>query len=98
MLNTLHHIPNSKSLFSEIARCLKPGGRFLIIDQYHGWFSNLIYKYIHHEQYTPNAIGWNFNTSGPLSGANGALLLQVLNYYIKVILNNLARIILAIVS
>jgi len=73
MLNTLHHIPNSKSLFSEITRCLKPGGRVLIVDQYHGWFSNLIYKYIHHEPYDPKAIGWDFSTSGPLSGANGAL-------------------------
>lgn len=73
LLNTLHHIPNSKSFFNEIVRCLKPGGRVLIIDQNHGWLSNLIYKYIHHEPYAPKAKGWNFKTSGPLSGANGAL-------------------------
>lgn len=73
MLNALHHIPNSRLLFCEIERCLKPGGRVLIIDQYHGWLSSLIYKYIHHEPYAPKSANWNFKTSGPLSGANGAL-------------------------
>lgn len=73
MLNSLHHIPDSKSLFDEIVRCLLPGGRVLIIDQYHGWLSNIIYNYIHHEPYDPSAANWDFKSSGPLSGANGAL-------------------------
>lgn len=73
ILNTLHHISNSKSFFHETVRCLKPGGRILIIDKYHGWFSNLIYKYFHHEPFDPKATNWGFESSGPLSGANGAL-------------------------
>lgn len=73
MLNTLHHIPDAKALFFEIDRCLMPGGRVLIIDQYHGWFSRFIYKYIHHEPYFPQSKTWEFKTSGPISGANGAL-------------------------
>lgn len=73
MLNTLHHIPDSKAFFNELVRCLKPGGRVLVIDQYHGWFSKLIFKYIHHEPYDHKTLSWNFKTSGPLSGANGAL-------------------------
>jgi SAM-dependent methyltransferase len=73
MLNTLHHIPDSTSLFNEIERCLKPDGRMLIIDQYNGWFSKIIYRHLHHEPYDPNATSWCFQPSGPLSGANGAL-------------------------
>jgi len=73
MLNALHHIPDAKAFFSEVERCLQAGGRILIIDQYSGWFSNLIYRYLHHEPYDPNASDWAFKTTGPLSGANGAL-------------------------
>lgn len=73
MLNTLHHIPNVKSFFPEISRCLVPNGRLLIIDQYHGCLSKWIYTYLHHEHYDPNAIDWEFESSGPVSGANGAL-------------------------
>jgi len=73
LLNTLHHIPDTVSFFNEVERCLKPGGRVLIIDQYHGWLSSMIYNYIHHEPYDPQAVKWKFETSGPLSGANGAL-------------------------
>lgn len=73
LLNTLHHLPDVKSFFDEVVRCLVPGGRLLIIDQYHGWLSSLIYRYIHHEPYSPDATEWSFETSGPVSGANGAL-------------------------
>lgn len=73
LLNTLHHIPDAYAFFSEVSRCLKPGGKMLIIDQYHGWFSKFILKYLHHEAYDPTAESWDFETSGPLSGANGAL-------------------------
>jgi SAM-dependent methyltransferase len=73
MLNTLHHIPDAESFFYELERCLEPGGRGFFIDQYSGWFSNLIYRFIHHEPYDRNTTYWRFETTGPLSGANGAL-------------------------
>jgi SAM-dependent methyltransferase len=73
LLNTLHHIPNPKCLFNEIVRCLMHKGRVLIIDQYCGWLSSLIYKYLHHEPFDPFSKNWDFKTTGPLSGANGAL-------------------------
>ena len=73
MLNVLHHIPDAARFFEECQRCLKPGGRILIVDQYPGWVSHWILKYGHHEPYNPQAIDWSFPSSGPLSGANGAL-------------------------
>jgi SAM-dependent methyltransferase len=73
MLNVFHHIPDVKAFFREAVRCLVPGGRILIIDQHPGWIGAPIYRYVHHEPYHPDTRDWRFVTSGPLSGANGAL-------------------------
>ncbi len=73
MLNVLHHIPDAEIFFSEAARCLKPGGRILIVDQYPGFISKFILKYFHHEPFNESAEQWKFESTGPLSGANGAL-------------------------
>jgi len=73
LLNTLHHIPDVESFFAEAQRCLVPDGRVLIVDQYPGWLSYWIYRYAHHEPFVPGTVKWSFETTGPLSGANGAL-------------------------
>jgi hypothetical protein len=36
-------------------------------------WSELIYTRLHHEPFQPQAKQWEFPTTGPLSGANGAL-------------------------
>lgn len=43
------------------------------MDQFPGYLSSLIFKYLHHEQYDEKALEWKFESAGPLSGANGAL-------------------------
>lgn len=73
LLNVFHHIPDVAAFLSECQRCLKPGGRLLIVDQYPGWLSHWIFRYLHHEPYRPEAVDWSFRSTGPLSGANGAL-------------------------
>jgi len=73
MLNTFHHICDVSSFLSEAQRCLKPEGRLLIVDQHPGIISYPILRFFHHEPFVPNASQWQFNSSGPLSGANGAL-------------------------
>lgn len=73
MWNVLHHIPDAEALFRELDRCLVPGGRVLIQDQHVGWISRWVLRYIHHEPFRPEAAEWAFTTTGPLSGANGAL-------------------------
>lgn len=73
MLNVFHHIPDVAAFLSECQRCLKPGGRLLIVDQYPGWLSKWIFRYLHHEPWNPETSDWSFPSSGPLSGANGAL-------------------------
>lgn len=73
LLNVFHHIPDVGKFLAEATRCLMPGGRIYMIDQHHGIFSRWIYKYIHHEDYFPDAVEWKFSGTGPLSSANGAL-------------------------
>jgi hypothetical protein len=36
-------------------------------------WSRFIYRRFHHEPFEPDAQSWEFPSSGPLSGANGAL-------------------------
>jgi SAM-dependent methyltransferase len=73
MLNVFHHIPDVAVFLSECERCLKPGGRVLIVDQYPGYIARWIFRYAHHEPWAPAAPEWAFPSTGPLSGANGAL-------------------------
>jgi SAM-dependent methyltransferase len=73
MLNTFHHIADCERFLEEAARCLVPGGRLLIIDQHRGYISRPILRHFHHEHYDDRAVEWRFNSTGPLSGANGAL-------------------------
>src|SRR5204863_1252005 len=73
MLDVFHHIPDVGKFLAETQRCLRPGGRLLIVDQHPGWFGAPILRYLHHEPFRPEAEEWSFESSGPLSGANGAL-------------------------
>jgi SAM-dependent methyltransferase len=77
MLNTFHHIADCARFLEEAARCLVPGGRILIIDQHRGFISTPILKHFHHEHYDDRAVEWRFDSTGPLSGANGALAWNV---------------------
>lgn len=73
MSNVLHHLPHAPQAFRELARCLKVAGRVLIVDQFPGYPARWIYRFLHHEPYHPESVGWEFPAGGPLSGANGAL-------------------------
>jgi SAM-dependent methyltransferase len=73
MMNVFHHIPDVEAFLREADRCLMPGGRLFIMDQNVGWLSRIMLGKLHHEPFCPDAQEWSFNTSGPLSGANGAL-------------------------
>ena len=73
LCHVFHHIADPREFLSEIERCLIPGARTLIIDQHCGFFSSIILRYFHNEDWNPQALSWSFQSSGPLSGANGAL-------------------------
>lgn len=73
MVDVFHHIPRPRGFLSEAARCLHIGGRVIMIEPWLTSWSRFIYRYIHHEPYSPEAKDWDFPSSGPLSGANSAL-------------------------
>jgi SAM-dependent methyltransferase len=77
LLNVFHHIADPVAFLREAERCLAPGGRLLIVDQHPGTLSTPIFRHLHHEPFRPEATEWAFETTGPLSGANGALAWMV---------------------
>jgi SAM-dependent methyltransferase len=73
MTDVLHHIPDVRGFFVEAGRCVRPGGRIVLIEPWATRWSRLIYTHLHHEPFEPQAQDWSFPSEGPLSGANGAL-------------------------
>ena len=73
MTNVLHHMPCVRRFFAEASRCLRPGGKILMIEPWVTRWSQLVYSRFHHEPFEVAATDWSFPSSGPLSGANGAL-------------------------
>ncbi|MGB7437942.1 MAG: methyltransferase domain-containing protein [Candidatus Acidiferrum sp.] len=73
MSNVFHHLPDVRRFLAEAARCLQPGGKILMIEPWVTPWSRVIYSHLHHEPFQPDAREWTFPSSGPLSGANGAL-------------------------
>jgi SAM-dependent methyltransferase len=73
MIDTFHHIPDSEQFLKECVRCLKPGGRLFMIEPANSAFGRFIYQNYHHEPFIPEAKEWSIPSSGPMSGANGAL-------------------------
>jgi SAM-dependent methyltransferase len=73
MIDVLHHIPDCEKFFAEAERVLKPTGTIVMIEPANTPFGRFIYQHFHHENFDPKASSWSFPTTGPLSGANGAL-------------------------
>ena len=73
MTNVLHHLTDPRLFFGEAARCVKPGGVVSMIEPWSTPWSRIIYRYLHHEPFEPDAQSWSAVPSGPLSGANGAI-------------------------
>jgi len=73
MTDVLHHMPSVESFFREASRCLRPGGKILMIEPWVTPWSQFVYTHFHHEPFLPEAADWSFSTTGPLSGSNQAL-------------------------
>lgn len=72
MIDTMHHIPDSKLFLEEAQRVLKKGGKIVMIEPANSIWGRFIYQNFHHEPFEPKG-GWTIPSTGPLSGANGAL-------------------------
>ena len=72
MTDVLHHIPDVSRFFHEAARCIRPGGKIVMIEPWRTPWSDWVYTNLHPEPFLPDS-GWEISDTGPLSGANGAL-------------------------
>lgn len=72
MIDTMHHIPDGGQFLEEAKRVLISGGKIVMIEPANSLWGRFIYKNFHHEPFNPMG-GWTIPSSGPLSGANGAL-------------------------
>jgi SAM-dependent methyltransferase len=73
MIDVLHHLPAPRKFFDEAARCVRHDGAIVMIEPWVTFWSRVVYGRLHHEPFAPEAEKWEFDSTGPLSGANGAL-------------------------
>ncbi len=73
MVDVFHHLPAVCRFLQDATRCLRPGGKIIMIEPWVTPWSRWIYRHLHHEPFIPEATEWEFAPGGPLSGANGAL-------------------------
>jgi hypothetical protein len=73
MVDVFHHIASPRLFFAEAARCVRLGGSIVMIEPWVTPWSRLVYGKLHHEPFRTEATEWEFPSTGPLSGANGAL-------------------------
>jgi SAM-dependent methyltransferase len=57
-LDILHHFNRPAAVLQEVARCLKPGGRFVLVEPWITPGSRLIYTYLHQEGCDMQAAPW----------------------------------------
>lgn len=73
MIDVLHHIPDVEKFFTEADRCLKPGGKIVMIEPTNTWWGGFIYRNFHHEPFDPTVREWKLPAGGPMSVANDAI-------------------------
>jgi SAM-dependent methyltransferase len=72
MTDVFHHIQHVELFLREATRCLRPGGRIVMIEPWVSHWSKFIWK-VHPEPFLPEAPTWDIPHGGPLSHANIAL-------------------------
>ncbi len=72
MTDVFHHIPDVSRFLVEANRCLRVGGILVMLEPWRTPWSEWVYSRLHPEPFEPLA-GWQIPSTGPLSGANGAL-------------------------
>jgi len=74
MIDVLHHITAPRAFFKEALRCLKIGGKIIMIEPANTFWSRIIYKNFHHELFDAQA-GWELteDEGRPVSQGNGAI-------------------------
>lgn len=73
LLDVLHHLRDPRAFFSELTRCLKPGGFVFLVEPANTPFGRLLYKGFHHEGFDEDALRWGYCQPGPCPKPNQAV-------------------------
>lgn len=73
LVDVFHHLSKPTEFLSEANRCLKPGGKIIMIEPWMTKWSRYIYTHMHQEAVDIEREDWSLPSSGPLSEANVAL-------------------------
>ena len=73
LINSFHHFSNVENFLNEALRCLRKGGRVIMIEPYPGYIGYPIYRFFHHENIDLQTQSWQFKSSSPLGDANNGL-------------------------
>jgi len=72
MYDVLHHIADPRAFFKEALRCLKVGGRVVMIEPANTLWSRFIYKNFHHEAFDAQVPEWGYRGQDPEIGCGCA--------------------------
>src|SRR5215831_423104 len=72
MTDVFHHILTVRRFLREATRCVRPGGKIVMIEPWRTLWSEWVYRNLHSESFSPESE-WEIPSTGPLSGTNGAL-------------------------
>lgn len=74
VISVLHHIPLPGRFLHEAARCLKPGGRLVMLEPSNNFLQRLLTRYFEHYEYFDDTIkDWVNGGDGRMTNANMAL-------------------------
>nr|VFJ90512.1 MAG: Methyltransferase domain-containing protein [Candidatus Kentron sp. LFY] len=73
MMNVLHHMGDVSAFFHEAERCLKPGGKIVMIETANTAWARFYFSHYHHEPCDPGQTSWQLPDAGRLSNPNQAL-------------------------
>jgi SAM-dependent methyltransferase len=73
MTNVFHHLGDARAFLRGATRAVRPGGVIAMVEPWVTAWSRIVYARLHEEPFQPDTRSWEFDATGPLSGANGAL-------------------------
>jgi len=74
MTHVFHHIPHPARFLAEAERCLKPGGRLVMVEPSNNFFQRFLAKWLEHfEYYDDTVTEWRNTSTDRMTEANMAL-------------------------
>jgi SAM-dependent methyltransferase len=73
MTDVFHHVPDVRRFMREASRTVRYGEVIAMVEPRATTWSRFVYSRVHHEPLRPDVTRWEFEATGPLSSAYGAL-------------------------